>query len=298
MSKEYRSIEGTILGLNRSLDAHFKWLVKVMEFVVNNEVILPEITDCNAYDHCLFGKWLNEKLDESRDDKHFLIELHDKHTAVHKACRTLISSLKNEKSQQVKFSEFETALLALNESLMKYNTYLLQLRTSYDVLTELPLRRVLDESFDSVVEKSSANGLYLMLLDIDHFKKVNDIYGHLTGDEVLQSLASNLDNCTRKSEPVYRYGGEEFIVLLNAENDSEASLIAERIRLLIANTEINAGGSLIHVTFTAGLTQVHEHEPLRVVLDRADKALYIGKQTGRNRCMFVNRELDIYNASR
>src|SRR5690606_40017713 len=76
-------------------------------------------------------------------------------------------------------------------------------------------------------------GLYLLLLDIDHFKKVNDNYGHLTGDAVLRSLALHLEDNVRRSESVYRYGGEEFIILLQAKNDREDSEIAELLPRVI-----------------------------------------------------------------
>ena len=133
-----------------------------------------------------------------------------------------------------------------------------------DVLTGLPGRRVLDESFDHQLRNAEPLNLYLMLLDIDRFKLVNDTYGHLTGDVVLRTLATYLASWTRDYETVYRYGGEEFIIIVKAANDEDAC--------------------------RAGVSRAFPEEPLDVVIGRADRAMYEGKQTGRNRCMFIDEQ--------
>lgn len=290
MNKEYRDIDATLAGLNKSSDAHFKWLVNLLYFVANKNEHSPEITNLNAHERCEFGLWLSTKLKEERDDKSYLLEIHKQHQDIHQKCRELMSSLSRGDESDMYFGDFSTSLLAFNQSLALYKTHLLQRRTSYDALTGLPLRRILDESFDNTLSEFVKSGLYLFLLDIDHFKKINDNYGHLAGDDVLRSFAVQLENGTRKCEPVYRYGGEEFIILIHAANDHDACKIAERLRTLIADTEMNAGGTAIKITFSGGLTKICEKETLHEVLERADSALYQGKQSGRNRCIYVDRD--------
>lgn len=294
MNKEYRDIDATLLGLNNSSDAHFKWLVNVLYFVANEHEQCPEITHAGAHEFCEFGIWLKAKLSEERDDRSYLLEINNCHNAIHQACRQLISALHCGDKSSRHFDAFATVLLAFNQSLAIYKTHLLQRRTSYDALTGLPLRRVLDESFDKTVSRFNQSGLYLFLLDIDHFKKINDNYGHLVGDDVLRGFSRQLENETRKSEPVYRYGGEEFIILLHASNECDASLMAERIRHSVAAADIHTAGHRINITFSAGLTRVFENETLHEVLERADGALYHGKQTGRNRCIYVDRHLNMH----
>lgn len=140
-------------------------------------------------------------------------------------------------------------------------------------------------------------GLYLLLLDVDHFKKINDNYGHLTGDAVLRSLALNLENNIRRAECVYRYGGEEFIILLQAGSDREATEAAERIRRVIAASEAVEGDHRVKITFSSGLTRVNRGEALREVMERADVALYKGKQSGRNCTILINKNFDCINVS-
>lgn len=297
MNRKFREIDATLLGLNHSTDAHFKWLVTMLRFVASGDVALPEITHDDAHQHCEFGQWLNTQLEREREDRHYLLDICEKHRDVHQACRQIIASVVRQESDASPYDVFEATLLAFTESLSVYKAHLLQLRTSYDALTGLPLRRILDESFDSLSAGADDSGLYLLLLDIDHFKKVNDNYGHLTGDAVLRTLAQHIEDNIRRSEAVYRYGGEEFIVLLRANNDRDATAVAERLRLMIADADILSGEHVIRITFTSALTRVHRCEPLREVLERADMALYRGKHGGRNCTMFINRHSDCINVS-
>lgn len=291
MNRKFKEIDETIQGLNRSTDAHFKWLVKILRFIASRDVDLPEITCIEAHHCCDFGHWLNNRLLEEREDTNFLLDINKKHIHVHQTCRSLITAIDNNWQNNEAFDCFESALLAFTEVLTTYKVHLLQLRTSYDALTGLPLRRTLDESFDSMNKELGAEGLYLLLLDIDHFKKVNDNYGHLSGDMVLRAFANSVSNNIRRSESMYRYGGEEFIVLLHAANDQEAVTVAERLRRDIARQETVAGEHIIRITFTGGLTRIHEGEVLREVLERADVALYTGKKSGRNCTQLINQSL-------
>ncbi len=291
MNRKFKEIDETVRSLNQSTDAHFRWLVKILRFIDSRNVDLPEISSDEAHLHCEFGHWLNTRLLEEREDTNFLLDINKKHIRVHQACRNLISAIEQQRQTNDVFTLFEESLLAFTEALTHYKVHLLQLRTSYDALTGLPLRRILDESFASMNKELGADGLYLLLLDIDHFKKVNDNYGHLNGDIVLRSLALNISNNIRRSESMYRYGGEEFIVVLHASNDQDAVAIAERLRRDIARLETIAGEHLIRVTFTGGLTRIHEGESLREVLERADIALYTGKKSGRNCSQLINRQL-------
>jgi len=291
VNRKFKEIDDTVRSLNQSTDAHFRWLVKILRFIDSRNIDLPEISSDEAHLHCEFGHWLNTRLLEEREDTNFLLDINKKHIHVHQACRNLISAIEQHRQTNDVFNLFEESLLAFTEALTHYKVHLLQLRTSYDALTGLPLRRILDESFASMNKELGADGLYLLLLDIDHFKKVNDNYGHLNGDIVLRSLALNISNNIRRSESMYRYGGEEFIVVLHASNDQDAVAIAERLRRDIARLETIAGEHLIRVTFTGGLTRIHEGESLREVLERADIALYTGKKSGRNCSQLINRQL-------
>ncbi len=125
----------------------------------------------------------------------------------------------------------------------------------------------------------------LIVLDIDHFKSVNDRYGHPTGDLVIRAVAKQLTACMRESDIVARIGGEEFVALLPDTGRAAAQIAAERLRLAIANASVSATGLAETIRFTASLglaLALEEGDTLETLLARADQALYAAKRGGRN----------------
>jgi len=161
----------------------------------------------------------------------------------------------------------------------------------YDTLTTLYNRRYLEERLVAEAQKSFYGGstLSLVMVDIDHFKKVNDTFGHTDGDKVLQEIASLLKSAVRKKDTIARYGGEEFLLVLPDADVEEASMIAERVRKLIENTLFEVGNTRIHMTVSLGISNFPTHHPKSKedLVKKADQALYDAKRGGRNRvCIF------------
>jgi diguanylate cyclase (GGDEF)-like protein len=131
--------------------------------------------------------------------------------------------------------------------------------------------------------------LSIALVDIDHFKNVNDTYGHLAGDRLLKTIANALSTQSRDYDRVGRFGGEEFVLLLPQITEADATNLAERLRAFIERMEIpideRPGTPLIKVTVSIGVTAMATDEPreLTGLLATADSALYQAKQGGRNR---------------
>jgi len=123
----------------------------------------------------------------------------------------------------------------------------------------------------------------ILMVDIDHFKKVNDTYGHLNGDLVLKEVARRIEQAVRPYDWVGRYGGEEFIVLLSDCPREQIRGGGERIRLAVAGTPINAGGREINVTVSVGATSSLDANSQEDLLVRVDEALYRAKEKGRDR---------------
>ena len=157
-----------------------------------------------------------------------------------------------------------------------------------DPLTGLANRRhfraVLEREIDRVTRSGEA--ALLLMLDIDHFKRVNDNHGHAAGDAVLQSVARTLDACVRPMDTIARYGGEEFAVVLPACQAAFGAVVAERIRRAVAYTPIRVSPSVeLNVTISIGGAFALQWIRSTTLLwtDRADHQLYQAKQTGRNR---------------
>lgn len=161
-----------------------------------------------------------------------------------------------------------------------------------DALTGLYNRRGLMELGRFVLARAAQAGgsLVAIMMDIDHFKRVNDTYGHLVGDQVLQAIARRCEKSARDIDIVGRYGGEEFLSLLPEVTERFAFNIADRLRLLISETAIPTSAGPLRVTVSLGVSEYRQQDTrLEELIDRADHALYSAKQKGRN-CVVMFKE--------
>lgn len=155
-----------------------------------------------------------------------------------------------------------------------------------DGLTKVYVRRYFLERYYEEIKRSKRHRFKLsfIMVDIDHFKRYNDTYGHLLGDVALQEVAEILKNSIRRVDLVCRYGGEEFAMLLPETDKAGAQLVAERIRWAAESHSFSAYGQLSNVTVSLGVATFPEDATSPdELIDRADEALYRAKQTGRNR---------------
>ena len=133
--------------------------------------------------------------------------------------------------------------------------------------------------------------LSVLLIDLDHFKRINDIYGHVTGDYVLKMVANTLKASSRSADMTFRFGGEEFVVLLNKTDIAGAKVTAERIRQNIENLCLHYANKQIPITLSIGVAALCHNEDKESLLERADRALYQAKQNGRNQVMVAEPAL-------
>jgi diguanylate cyclase (GGDEF)-like protein len=158
-----------------------------------------------------------------------------------------------------------------------------------DPLTQLPNRRHFTESAEEqlTIHRRYGRPFCIALCDVDHFKSVNDTWGHDAGDAVLKTVASVLRRSVRESDLVARWGGEEFIVLLPECSVGDAARVAEIMRRSIADTPVDLGETVIRVSMTIGVSEAAEGMTLDRLAARADAALYEGKRSGRNRVVLA-----------
>jgi diguanylate cyclase len=129
----------------------------------------------------------------------------------------------------------------------------------------------------------TGRGFALGVIDVDHFKSVNDRFGHHVGDEVLASLSAALNAGLRDTDVVARWGGEEFLVMFTDTDDQMPLAVLDRIRSHLADTQVSQTRPDLRVSFSAGLTAYHVGEGLNGTIERADQALYLAKANGRSR---------------
>ncbi|MCD8521679.1 MAG: GGDEF domain-containing protein [Saccharospirillaceae bacterium] len=158
-------------------------------------------------------------------------------------------------------------------------------RATHDNLTGLPNRDAYQARLaEELLRRNRYGGsLALVIGDVDHFKRINDNYGHLAGDKVLQLIARSLRKSLRDVDFIARYGGEEFVILMPETNSADAMIAAEKLRAKIESSPFNFKKERVPITMSFGVSEFHALESPDAVFDRADKALYQAKNEGRNR---------------
>ncbi len=194
-------------------------------------------------------------------------------------------------SSNSRFSEQDLALTeyllcALLYPLRNALRYHAALENAYvDPLTGIHNRAALEEALPREIELSRRHGLSLTLalLDLDHFKQINDAHGHAIGDCALRHAATQTSNVLRASDRIFRYGGEEFVVLLNATDETGALRVCERIRAAVSDKPFLCDGNTLTVSTSIGFARLTMDDDQYTLFDKADKALYKAKRKGRNR---------------
>jgi len=160
-----------------------------------------------------------------------------------------------------------------------------------DALTQLSNRRHGTQRLEEEMNRSRryGRGLAVAIMDVDHFKKVNDTHGHQAGDEVLVTVAQQLQDASRTSDCVIRWGGEEFLIVLPETRLRDAARLVERMRSQLASrcVPVLGGSRQLVVTMSGGVAELEADDSLESFIARADTALYRAKQTGRNRLLMA-----------
>ena len=194
-------------------------------------------------------------------------------------------------SRHTRFKEAElinienlmTCLLFPLRNGLKYRAALLAART--DPLTGSGNRLALDQELSREIHLAQHNGspLSIVMLDFDHFKEVNNDYGHQGGDKTLKDVIQKIQLYIRKTDLLFRYGGEEFVLLMHKTSLDDATAVADGIRVRIADTPIKFKQHLINVSVSMGTATLQKNDTISALIDRVDHALYQAKNLGRNR---------------
>ncbi|MDR2876907.1 MAG: GGDEF domain-containing protein [Chromatiales bacterium] len=157
-----------------------------------------------------------------------------------------------------------------------------------DHLTGLSNRKAFDTAIDDHIQNARSNKsvFSVLIADIDHFKAVNDKYGHLVGDKVLRFVAATIRRCIKGKDFAARFGGEEFAIILDNTNITGAGIVAEQIRQAIYSgviKDVDQNRALDHISISLGIAEFRDNDLAHSLLRRSDEALYLAKQRGRNR---------------
>lgn len=261
--------------------------IEALEIIKNNEIsialvdwMMPGITGielCEQIRKLDLNRYVYLIMVTGRSEKEDTIE------ALHMGADDYIVKPFTFQELKVRISAAERVLKLENRLKEAYQK--LYDESIHDVLTGTLNRRTLMNRISDTFGKFNAD-IGIIIVDIDDFKKINDKYGHLIGDDVLREFSTIVSQGLRKSDFVGRYGGEEFLIVLPGLDLKESCKVAERIRLSLESEVFNFGGISLKLTASFGVTVLRKGDDIKTSLQRADDALYDAKKSGKNRVNF------------
>lgn len=275
------------LELDQAMQSHMAWTRRVLRCAVLRSAPDDDIVANDAHLRCLFAIWTGrhhqrfEKLDADAARR-----LDEHHRRMHDAARSICRRIIEGRTADVgELDDFERTQASVVAELALLKTAHLARSARLDALTGLPLRHGLDEEFARCLAQARRHGeaMVVLMLDLDSFKDINDSEGHAAGDLALQHVALLLRQQCRAGEPVFRFGGEEFLALLQAADRAAAGRAVERILQALRESPLGLpDGRIVHIRASAGVAEVGDTETVTDALTRADRALYAAKAAGRD----------------
>jgi len=280
------NFESFAAELDAAMQAHLEWSRRVLRCAVMRTPPGNDALAIEAHTLCRFGRWLSENFDSMKKlDAERAQQLVEEHKIMHDSVRALCSRILDGKLGKASdLVTFETTQTQLIDLLAYFKTLAVTRCSQIDPLTDLPLRHSMEHDFNLQIEYSRRNNTVLgvMMVDIDYFKRINDQHGHDAGDLILQQLAATLKQTIRDCDVAYRFGGEEFLLMMQLSStdvDTAAQRILDAIRALSITLPCH---STVQPTATIGIALATDDNSLDSMIKRADTALYEGKESGRN----------------
>jgi diguanylate cyclase (GGDEF)-like protein len=273
---------------------HIEWMIKLIDFVqhLDDAYPYPELN----HTLCSFGKWLHDaSIPYIITTSHFK-EVGLLHQNLHNLASDVIAQIKGGvmklKNLIHLMHRIDYISLEIGNEIAILNDMVMIEEYSKDPLTGLLNRRLFEKVIQSQIQiaKATESQCSLMMCDLDHFKLINDTYGHLAGDAVIQHFAESLRTILRKSDFIFRFGGEEFIIILPSTNETNTRKIAQKLCDFTAEQEITFNGKSIRYTISVGIAPISIDsidyilkETINRYVAEVDAKLYLAKQNGRNR---------------
>ena len=277
-----------VAELDAAVDAHLGWTRRVLRCAVLHAPPGDDVLTPDAHLRCHFGRWFSQNLAEFEEldgvtTERVLAQHERMHSAVRRLCLDLLASGQGD---PVDLEAFEASQSSLVADIARLKTEVLARSARQDPLTGLPLRHGFEQAFQRFCALAEAHGhlAVVLLADVDHFKRVNDRYGHGVGDQALRHVADVLRAQAHADEPVFRFGGEEFVMLLHVADAAAAGLAADRLLQALRDAPMRlAEGAPLALRASAGLAAVQPGDTVTQAVARADAALYSAKRAGRDR---------------
>jgi len=281
----HKELDSILVQIDQAIDSHDQWHRQLVRTLICK--LQPDQRDLadDSYTQCRFGQWYYEQASPSMRQHPTFASMEYEHKLLHElVVKLLNASLADKRIDPMLYDQFANTLERMRLQLhsLKYEIegelYNLDpLTGAYTRYGMLPALR--DQQ---ALVARGAGSCAIAMLDIDHFKKVNDRYGHGVGDRLLTHISSVLIKNLRPYDKLYRYGGEEFILMLPNTSVQAALMITERMRKLVGKSELHVDKTSVQATISIGVAMIDVDNPVEAVIDRADKAMYGAKREGRD----------------
>jgi diguanylate cyclase (GGDEF)-like protein len=254
-----------------------------------NSILDGRVFNNISHQSCVFGIWLKERGKDYIDEEHILKDLKHLHENFHNLIEIAENYKKHKKFKDLYFmiSNIQNIVIWIGNEFLHLSTEFMKLEMSKDPLTGALNRR----SFETIVQKLleisqiTDTSIVLAMADLDYFKKINDTFGHLAGDEALKHFVNIIKRNLRKSDYVFRIGGEEFLILLPNTELKDAVEIVERIRKDLEESPLHYDDKEIKLTASFGLAEADKNKCINEAIKEADKKLYKAKEIGKNKAV-------------
>tara|TARA_Y100000310_G_scaffold29785_2_gene28315 strand:- start:802 stop:1704 length:903 start_codon:yes stop_codon:yes gene_type:complete len=280
-------LEDVIAEIEQAIEWHQSWYKNLLRCLIADTPANEQDLADNAHNFCRFGHWFNKLPDQTIKLHPHFSEIASAHKKMHQGAKVLLSLKESKTVIPVNLlDQFHADLDRLRElfdCLIDEFTEVLHTR---DPLTGASNRTNLLENLQKEHElcKRKSLSCALIMIDLDHFKQVNDEFGHAAGDKVLIALVKCIKSQLRKYDQLYRYGGEEFLVCLPQTELDDAKSFSERLRAGVEALKIDiSNDNHINVTGSFGVTLISADDNIETAIERADEAMYQAKKSGRNR---------------
>lgn len=280
-------LQSVLLQLDQAIYNHEQWSQALDRILICHALCDQRDVSPDAHRRCQFGQWYYQYAPATLRQLPAFISIEAEHARMHElAARLLTTSATGKPISPYDYDSFAHAMERLRLQIHTLKRELNEQLYNRDPLTgaqtRIGLLTELREQHELV--KRAVQPCAVVIVDMDHFKAVNDTHGHAAGDKVLVETVSHLTQHLRPYDKVFRYGGEEFLICLPSTSSQRAIPVVERLREGIAHNTITLdGGASLRVTASFGVAELDAHLPVEGALDRADKALYQAKGAGRNR---------------
>ena len=279
-------LKALLQGIDHGVEAHLAWNRSLLRCALLHESPGDDVSRPDAHERCLFGVWFaSHRGDLSAFDEALVVRVAEAHRHMHDAVRSMCHRvLQGQPAAATDLQAYEQGQCAMVTSLNDLRERVAEAATHQDLLTGLPLRHGLEYTFGLRRGDARRSGaqLWLAMIDVDHFKSVNDNHGHAVGDVALQHIARCLLACLRESDALFRFGGEQFLGLFLIHEPQGAELLAARVLAAVSAAPLaTPSGVTLRLSVTVGLAQVGADEDLASATDRADRAMLLGKARGR-----------------